>query len=73
MVTSGYVNCIPIITLSNREKATLEQIAKDVISEKISQNTGVMKVDELIFCKNLLSEDTIRKIVEFGNNLQCSV
>ena len=73
MVTSGYVNCIPVVEFNDNEKLLLSEIAQDAIKGRIQQNEAINNIDKLIFNKLSFCQEVINEIVRFTSNLQQSV
>ncbi|MEG2947163.1 MAG: N-6 DNA methylase [Bacteroidales bacterium] len=73
MITSGYVNCIPIINFSDEQKRQLSNIANEVRSLRKDTKMAIQEIDNIIFSTNILSQDVISSILEFANNIGRSV
>jgi hypothetical protein len=76
MITSGYVSKIPIISLSDQAKVSLDSIAKSAYDKKIAQKEYqqvIDQIDNIIFSELKLPEDVECQIKEFSKNLQSSV
>lgn len=69
MVTSGYVNSLPIISFSMFEKKALGDIAFKVINDQITSREAVTECDKIIFSNINLPEKTISSICYFANHL----
>lgn len=69
MVTSGYVNCLPILNFNNNEREILGKIAQLVRDEDISSEQAIEDIDKLVFQKALLSDIVIDNIIYFSKNL----
>lgn len=69
MVTSGYVNCLPILNFNNNEREILGKIAQLVRDKDISSEQAIEDIDKLVFQKALLSDIVIDNIIYFSKNL----
>lgn len=69
MVTSGYVNCLPILNFNNNEREVLGKIAQLVRDKDISSEQAIEDIDKLVFQKALLSDIVIDNIIYFSKNL----
>ena len=73
MVTSGYVNKLPILDFTIEEKKSLGMIAEKARNGVITIESAIVEIDNIIFSKGLFSVATIEKIKEFVNNLEKKV
>lgn len=73
MVTSGYVNCIPLISLSEEEKIELGDIASKVRKNKMSVDSAIIATDNIIFSKNIFPNAVVKQIKDFSANIGKSV
>lgn len=69
MVTSGYVNCLPILDFDETERSTLDRIAQLAREKKIASEQAIEDIDKLVFRKTLLSDMVIDNITYFSKNL----
>lgn len=70
MVTSGYVNCLPVLDFSDEEKKTLGDIALLVMNQKANANDAISKIDALVFSKTQMSSNVANHILFFSKNLE---
>jgi hypothetical protein len=73
MVTSGYVNKLPILDFTVEEKKSLGMIAEKARNGVMTIESAIVEIDNIIFSKGLFSVATIEKIKEFVNNLEKKV
>lgn len=73
MVTSGYVNALPVPDFSEDIKLQLSMLAMDVLSEQKNPIAAVDQIDRILFNSLKLSTSTSRKIREFARNLNSRV
>ena len=73
MVTSGYINELPIISFDNKEKEKLSIISQKVRKGECGIKDAIAHIDLIIFAKGLFSESEAREIVRFSENLNQSV
>lgn len=69
MVTSGYVNCLPILDFNENERTTLGHIAQLVRDKRIDSEQAIKDIDKLVFQKTQLSDTVIDNVTYFSNNL----
>lgn len=69
MITSGYVNCLPILDFNEDEKCVLGNIAQLARENKIETNQAIEEIDKLIFSKANLSNLVVDNIIYFSKNL----
>ncbi len=69
MVTSGYINHLPILPFSDKEKTELGRISKSVLHDDCSITEAIKEIDTLIFNKGILPKNIVAKIKEFSSNL----
>lgn len=69
MVTSGYVNCLPIIMFSNEEKNQLAEVATSVKDGKYNAEHAINLIDEIILSKKLIPDNVYNDIINFSKNL----
>ncbi|MEG0948705.1 MAG: N-6 DNA methylase [Anaerovoracaceae bacterium] len=73
MVTSGYVNCIPLLNFTEEQKSILSNIADNVRQLKKDVNTAIEEIDNIVFSTNLFSNDVKNNILYFAKNIGRSV
>lgn len=69
MVTSGYVNSLPVLDFSDEDKDQLAQIALMAINKQISVDEALMKIDKVVFLRTSFNQDLIEQISYFCKNL----
>lgn len=69
MVTSGYVNCLPILNFSNEDKKRLGEIANKVREKDIYVEDALGEIDTLVFSRARMSHDVSTHIQYFSRNL----
>lgn len=69
MVTSGYINKLPIIDFNIDEKENLKRVTESVLNNILTPSLAIEKIDEIIFSKNIISSTTIKQIADFNIDL----
>ena len=69
MITSGYVNCIPLLNISDDKKQLLADISQKVRANELSINHAIEVIDKIIFSCHNFPKEVISSITEFGNNI----
>lgn len=73
MVTSGYINELPIIAFDDTEKQRLADISKKTRNGECDIKDAIANIDAIIFAKGLFSDSEIKDISNFSVNLNQSV
>lgn len=73
MVTSGYVNCLPILNLSDDVKHNLALISQNVLKRELNTEDAIEAIDNLIFSNSNLPINVVQRILAFSKNLGKSV
>ena len=73
MVTSGYINALPIPEFSEDIKSQLSMLAMEVLSEQKSSLDAVNEIDRILFNSLKMSASTSKNIREFAKNLNSCV
>lgn len=72
MVTSGYVSRIPLLQFTERDKQSLEQIAKKAYQKRLSDENIdklICEIDDIIYKRINLGKDEIKYLFEFKRNI----
>ncbi len=73
MVTSGYINALPVPDFSEDIKLQLSMLAMDVLSEQKNPLDAVDEIDRILSKVLKMSASTSRSIKEFARNLNSRV
>lgn len=73
MVTSGYINALPVPDFSEDIKLQLSMLAMDVLSEQKNPLDAVDEIDRILSKVLKMSASTSRGVKEFARNLNSRV
>lgn len=69
MVTSGYISQLPIIPFTEVEKKKLSAIAENVLDSKLTIDSAISQINNIVYKSLELNESIIEKIEDFALNL----
>lgn len=73
MVTSGYINALPVPDFNSKEKEELSNIALSVLTLSKSVSDAIREIDQCLFRVLNISESTYSQVQSFSRNLGVSV
>lgn len=69
MVTSGYVNCLPVLDFNEDEKQRLSNIALQALQKTVSIDIALKEIDKIVFQKTSFEQVLKEQIIYFCKNL----